>query len=229
MRRFTYYTPLVLQKVAFIIFYPLYRFFSRIDIRGREHLRGLTAPVIIALNHTHEIDVTLLPLVAGFFSPLYPIYFVANPIAKYKTFGWRSVLYGATFFRMLGGYSVYSGNKNYEIALEDHCALLRQGRTVCIFPEGKRTLDGAIAPARGGLGYLMHASKATVVPVAIDTFFEMSWTDFLLRRRKVRIIIGKPIPPQTDVRPPEVDEVEWYRRLSQHVLDCVSQMMNSSQ
>src|SRR6185369_10086479 len=101
MKRYNYYTPVLLQKIGYIVFFILYKVFLRIEIKGREHLKSIHGPIIIASNHTSELDPTVLPLVLSFFSAFYPLYFVANPVEKYKTFGWRSYIYGGKFFNML--------------------------------------------------------------------------------------------------------------------------------
>ncbi|KND47574.1 MAG: 1-acyl-sn-glycerol-3-phosphate acyltransferase [Parcubacteria bacterium C7867-006] len=220
MKKFHYYIPIFLQKVGYIVFSVLYKTFLKIEIRGKENFVGLRGPVIIAANHTSELDVTTASMLLPFFSPLLPIYFVSDPKEKFKTFGWRNYIYGGIFFNLLGGYAIHSGHKDYAISLTDHIELLKKGRTVYIFPEGKRTLDGNLSPARGGLGFLAFQSKATVVPVAINTFHALSWKVFLLRKRKVVIDILKPIKADelfiTDN--PTVDD---YRRASQLVMDVI--------
>ena len=50
--------------------------------------------------------------------------------------------------------------------------ILRQGRGVCLFPEGTRTSDGKILPFKAGLGLLCRRGKAAIVPVVIDGAFE---------------------------------------------------------
>jgi 1-acyl-sn-glycerol-3-phosphate acyltransferase len=224
MRRFKYYSPIVLQKIGYFTFYFLYKTFVSIEIKGKENLENLQKPVILAANHTSELDVTAIPLVLPFFSTFYPIYFVTNPDEEYKSFGWRSYLYGGRFFNMLGGYPVFLGQKNYAKSLKNHIELLNQKNTICIFPEGKRTLDNHLNPARGGLGYLVYATGATVVPIAIDTFFNMTLTDFFTRQRKVIITILKPIKAaellaSCGTCEPSVDEC---RGISQQVLEKIS-------
>src|ERR1035437_6979055 len=172
--KFRYYSPIILQKIGYAIFFLLYKFFVRIEICGRENLPGLSGPIILASNHASELDPPAMALALPFFSKLFPIYFVANPTEKYKTCGWRSYIYGGCFFNMLGAYPIFSGSKDYATSLTSHVALLRQYRTVCIFPEGKRSPDGNIGTARGGLGYLVHTTGATVVPIAINTFFHIT-------------------------------------------------------
>lgn len=189
MKRFYYYTPIVLQKVGFLVFWSLYRLFLRIEVRGKENLKDLPRPVILAANHTSELDVTARPIMLGLFSYLYPIYYVSNPKERYKDFGWRKYIYGGIFFNWLGGYSIYPGRKNYAFSLQNHLKLLAKNRTILIFPEGKRTPDGKIGRARGGLGYMTFYSSATVVPIAINTFYNLSWKEFFSRKRKVIITI----------------------------------------
>lgn len=224
MRKFYYYTPIFLQKVGFVVFFTLFKTFLRVEVKGREHLKDLKRPVILAANHTSELDVMASPLILGFFSYLYPIYYVSDSKEKFKSFGWRNYIYGGIFFNVLGGYSINSGHKNYAISLENHLELLKQKHTILIFPEGKRTLDGSLNPARGGLGYMVYDSKATVVPVAIDTFFNISWMDFLLRRRKVRMTILKPILGK-DLIKTKNPSVEDYQNLSNEVLSKISNVL----
>jgi 1-acyl-sn-glycerol-3-phosphate acyltransferase len=226
MKKFKHYAPLVLQKIGYILFLPVYKFFVRIEIKDRKNLEGLSGPIILASNHTSELDATAIPLVLPFFSKLSPIYFVSNPTEKFKTFGWRSYFYGGVFFNMIGAYSIFSGHKNYAISLDNHIKLLRKGRTVCIFPEGKRTLDGHVGPARGGLGYLSYVTGATVVPVVIDTFFNTTTGDFFLRRRKVTLTVCKPIPANKIISPKiKNPSVSDFRSGSQMALDEVGKVV----
>jgi 1-acyl-sn-glycerol-3-phosphate acyltransferase len=50
--------------------------------------------------------------------------------------------------------------------------LLAAGRPVVLFPEGTRSADGRIQPARGGLGMLVIKSRAPVLPVRLFGVFE---------------------------------------------------------
>ncbi|MEI6843651.1 MAG: lysophospholipid acyltransferase family protein [bacterium] len=228
MRRFFYdKTTVALQKLGYAVFFLAYKIFVSLEIKGKENIKHLTGPIILAANHTNELDVTSIPLVLPFFSPLYPIFFVMNPIEKFKTFGWRSYIYGTTFLNMLGGYSIYSGYKDYATSLEDHISILKNGGTLCIFPEGKRTRDGNLNPARGGLGFLIHTTGATVVPVVIDTFFNMSVIDFFTRRRKVVITILPPMTKQ-DIISENIENpsTEDYRGWSQKVMDKIKFALN---
>lgn len=221
MKKFYYYTPIVLQKIGYVVFSITYKFFFKIEIRGRENFANLSGPVIIATNHTSELDVTTASmLVYPEYKYLLPIYFVTDPKEKFNTFGWRNYIYGGVFFNWLGGYAIHSGHRDYSISLADHIELLKKGHTMYIFPEGKRTRDGNLNPARGGLGFLAFETKATVVPVAINTFYGLDWKVFFLRKKKVIIDVLKPISYKelfgTDE--PIVDD---FRMASQIVMDVI--------
>lgn len=59
-------------------------------------------------------------------------------------------------------------------AMRKVIGVLKEGRGVCLFPEGTRTDDGKITRLKPGFGLLCRRGKAAVVPVVIDGAFE-SW------------------------------------------------------
>lgn len=223
-RSFFYWIPIFLQKVGWLLFGAVYKMFFSLEIRGEENLIGLNRPIILASNHTSELDVTAVELTFPFISKLWPIYFVSDPKEKFKTFGWRNYLYGGVFFNLLGGYSVHSGHKNYAISLENHLRLLVKGRTVFIFPEGRRTSDGHLSVARGGLGYMVYVTGATVVPIAINTFYNVTWREFFKRKKKVIITVLKPMY-EKDLITKTNPGVEEFRGASQKVLDRIKEVL----
>jgi 1-acyl-sn-glycerol-3-phosphate acyltransferase len=81
----------------------------RLEIIGTENLKEIKGPIIIAPNHTSELDPTVIPLIFPFLSLKLPIYSVIYPIEKYKTkdWKWKRFIYGKLFFNLLGGYSTY--------------------------------------------------------------------------------------------------------------------------
>lgn len=224
MKKFYYFLPIILQKVGFFVFYTFHKVFVRIEVKGRENLVGLKKPIILASNHTSELDVTASPLILGLFSPFYPIYYITDPKEKFKSFGWRNYLYGGIFFNILGGYPVNSGFKDYEISLENFIDLIDKKNTIYIFPEGKRSVDGGLNPVRGGLGYLVYETGATVVPIVIDTFFDMSWWKYFGMRRRVTINILKPIKAEELIITNE-PHLEEYKDVSRKVMKKIEEKM----
>jgi 1-acyl-sn-glycerol-3-phosphate acyltransferase len=225
MKSYHYFLPLVLQKIGTALSWAIFLFFVHVEVRGREHLKNIKGPLILAANHTSELDVAAFSLAMPFFSRLLPLYYVANPAEKFKTFGWRSYFYGGAFFNMLGAYPIISGRHNYGISLQNHIYLIRKGRTVCIFPEGGRTRDGKLRPARGGIGYFSYITSTSVVPIAINTFFGMTWKDFFFRRKSIVITVGIPMPSY-DIVPEKNPTVADFQRGAQRVVDRIGELLN---
>lgn len=227
MNKPLYYIPIFMQKVGFVVFYVFHKTFLRLKVEGRENLKGLKTkgrPVVLALNHASELDVTISGLVLGFVSPLYPIYFVTAPQERYNSFGWRNYIYGGIFFNILGGYPIHSGYKDYETSLETFIDLLENRQTVLIFPEGKRTTDGKTGKARGGLGFMVYETGSTVVPVAVNTLYDMTWKKYFGFHRKVKISILPPILANELI---ETDEptVDDYQRASRVVMERIQEVL----
>jgi 1-acyl-sn-glycerol-3-phosphate acyltransferase len=75
--------------------------------------------------------------------------------------------------------------------------VLKQDKTVCLFPEGTRTHDGRIGKIKPGFGLISRRTGATIVPMVIDGIFE-AWprTRKLPKLGKVAVIYGDPISPE---------------------------------
>jgi 1-acyl-sn-glycerol-3-phosphate acyltransferase len=75
--------------------------------------------------------------------------------------------------------------------------VLKQGRGVCLFPEGTRSQDGKITPFKPGFGMLCRRGNAAVVPVVIDGAFEC-WPRHkkLFSHGSITICYGKAIPAE---------------------------------
>jgi 1-acyl-sn-glycerol-3-phosphate acyltransferase len=212
-----------------LTFLPVYKFFFNLEINGGKNIENLKGPLILAVNHTSELDPTVIPLVFPFLSGHLPIYSVVQPVERFRhyVFKWRRYIYTKFFFNILGGYSSHSGSKNYAISLVDHIELLKQGKTVCIFPEGERTRDGKIGEAHGGLAFLVNETNATVLPISINTFYNVSFTDFILRRKKIVVTVLPAIYKKQII--PEINPtVEDFRKGSQVVLDRIKKVFKTN-
>ena len=81
-------------------------------------------------------------------------------------------------------------------ALRKALGILAQGQVLGLFPEGARSPDGEIRPAKGGLGFLVSKARAPVVPVYIDGSFA-AWPKGAWRPRlhPIRVTYGEAITP----------------------------------
>jgi 1-acyl-sn-glycerol-3-phosphate acyltransferase len=224
MKKYHTIIPWILQKIGYILAWIVLKFFVHLEIRGKENLQDITKPLILAQNHTGELDSAIFALIWPLFSKQFPVYFVSNPKEKFHTFGWRSYIYGGAFFNMLGAYPIISGHHNYAYALQNHIFLLRKGKTVCIFPEGGRTRDGKLKPSHGGVAYLAYTTSTSVLPIATNTFYNLNWKEFFLRRRHIVVTIGKPMSYK-EVVPSKTPYVADFQAGGQRVMEAIGKML----
>ncbi|MEX0760016.1 MAG: lysophospholipid acyltransferase family protein, partial [Tistlia sp.] len=73
-------------------------------------------------------------------------------------------------------------------------ALLRQGRSVVWFPEGRRSPDGRLQPFTPGIGLLIARTGATAIPVRIRGSFQ-AWprSRRLPRPHPIGVVFGRPL------------------------------------
>jgi len=79
-------------------------------------------------------------------------------------------------------------------ALRSNFYVLKNGKCLCLFPEGLRTLNGNIVDFKTGFGILTRESGVPLVPIYLKGTFE-AWprTSRLPRRHPIKVIFGKPI------------------------------------
>ncbi len=184
--------PNILQRSIWIPTRLIFHYFIHHTILGLENLSGLKTGVVFALNHSSELDAVILPASLPFWSRFLPMFYLSRERKFYQNSGWRRYLYGGLFFKLWGAYTVDAGKKDYAVALKNHITMLNEGKSICIFPEGKVSPDGSVRKGHGGVSYLAWESGHPVVPVAIEGAWHMTLSDFLLRRRTVTIRFGKP-------------------------------------
>jgi 1-acyl-sn-glycerol-3-phosphate acyltransferase len=222
-----YILPIIFQSVIYGVTLVIFKIFCRIQFSGLENLRGLDTSrgVIFAANHSSEWDGILTRIGLPFLWQCSPMYYVAMEKKFYTDSGWRKILYGGHLFNMLGAYPVYSGHRDYAFSLQNHIAIVKGGRSLCIFPEGVRTKDGNIGIVHGGVAYLTHATHAPVVPVAISGLVNLRPIDFFLFRRKVVLHFGTPIEHLTTV--PQIHPtVANYKSGATFVMQKVAELLS---
>ncbi len=210
--------------------------FFKLEIRGGEsvdkelrdaHARG--KGLLFAANHTHELDAIFVRCMLPLSVYNFPMYYVAMTKDHYQDekFGWRRYLYGGTFFRMLGAYPAYLGMRDYQASLVHHTELLEEGRSVCIFPEGKISVN-VLKPSepKGGLGFLAVETGTNIIPVRIDGLVRIPWFKVFTFRRPQITVTYKPLLKVSDlVRSAESQAIEhgiqMYKHISQSVMNVV--------
>lgn len=144
-----------------------------------------TGGVIIAANHASFLD----PPAIG-----------ANVFHRIVRFMARDTLFKPGFPTwLLNRLAVMpiSRGKGDLAALKKAIQILKDGGCLGLFPEGTRTLDGNLQPAKGGIGFLIAKAGVPVVPAYLEGTFEAyPKGGRFLRPLKVRLRFGPAILPE---------------------------------
>ena len=75
---------------------------------------------------------------------------------------------------------------------------LKEGKMICLYPEGSRTFDGRIIDVKPGFALLSRRGKAKIIPTVIEGAFEF-WprTKKWPKPTRVSIMYGEPIEVET--------------------------------
>jgi 1-acyl-sn-glycerol-3-phosphate acyltransferase len=145
----------------------------RMKVDGREHL-PTDGPTLIVSNHVAFVD----PLLVGVAALPRPIW----TMGKQELF--ESRILNAWLSR-IGGFPVRRGSPDvWSVRMGRD--ILARGESLLVFPEGRVTRTGHMAPGFAGAGYFATRPDVTVIPAAI-------WDSQLLKG-PVRVRFGEPIP-----------------------------------
>ncbi len=181
--------------------------FFRLRTHGLQNVPTKGAFVLIS-NHQSFLD----PLFCG------------TPLKKHLHFLARDTLFTNRFFGWLlssvNTIPVRQGEADLP-AIRKVITKLKEGRSVCLFPEGTRTSDGKITPFKSGLGLLCRRGQAAIVPVVIDGAFEC-WPrhkKIFSPGSKISVCYGKTLTPE------QVKEMDD-RQLADNLTRTLRRMQN---
>ena len=158
----------------------LYMTFGRWKVIGSENVPK-TGGVILAPNHVSYSD----PPAAGC-GIRRPVHYMAK-----KELFETPVL--GFLIKSVGAFPVKRGTAD-RAALKKAIETVKNGKVICVFPEGTRSPNGNLLPAESGIGMIALKSKAPVVPVAlIDTDRLLPAHSKCFHFARVRVIYGKPL------------------------------------
>lgn len=159
---------------------PLIRLCFRFDVEGRANIPRSGAYVVIA-NHLNWLDEFALL----YLFPVEPrLHFLADPtILVTRKLQWWLV-------RTTGGFVPVVRERRGDQALFHHVdRALAVGGAVAIFPEGNYgPNEGELLPFHKGFAHFAIKAGVPVIPVAL------SGTKDLWFRKRIRVVIGKPLP-----------------------------------
>lgn len=169
-----------------------------VEVTGEERLRRVPGPAILAFNHGNSVESVVVPSMLIAHRQGEVIRFLVDwiylripllgwllrqidPIPVYtKPARWR--LFESYRLRHLGDSTLAAG-----------VAALAAGDTIGLFPEGTRNASvDRLMPGRKGLGYVVLASAAPVVPVGIDHPAK-GRLGRMPRIGRMRVTVGEPL------------------------------------
>lgn len=159
--------------------FAAYNFFG-LQVYGRENLIS-EGPALMAMNHQSYLD----PPLAAICSER-PIHFLAR----------KSLMEVPILGRLLRYLNVIPLDRDGSdmSALKTVIRLLKSGGSTIIFPEGTRTRDGRMGPARPGIGLIVAKSLAPVIPMRVFGAFDAyPRTAKFPRRAAITVVIGEPL------------------------------------
>jgi len=186
---------------------PLTHLLCRIQVCCPESLHSLNEPALFVANHVTYADpgVILAALPLRFRNKLaiamdgerirgwrYP----SEEVGPFRKAGLRTFYYLAALLFNVFPLPRQSGFRR-SFAFAGHA--MDRGYNVLIFPEGRLTENGEIAPFRNGIGVLATGLNAPVVPLKLDGLFALrqehgrKWWRLFKRRGHVSVTFGQPI------------------------------------
>ena len=175
---------------------PLARIFAHIRREGLANLEGIEPPVIFASNHQSYMDVAAIMAAL----PAKWRYRVAPAMRKeffHEHFHGRSFTNSLNYYLaalFFNAFPIPQREPGALATLRYMGDLANEGWCILIFPEGKMTRAGEIAPFQPGVGMIASRLDIPVVPVRIeglDRVLHQTWK--MARMGRVRIAFGRPL------------------------------------
>jgi long-chain acyl-CoA synthetase len=175
-----------------LVLMPLTRLFAWIHVVGRQNLAGIDGPVIFAANHQSHLDVPVIlaalpgrwrrQVAPAMAKEFFAAYFFPDQHSRGKRIR-KGLEYhlSAAFFNTFPLPQREAGARQ---TLRYAGELIGEGFSVLIFPEGKRTERGEIAPFRPGVGMMASRLGVPVVPIRLQG---------VNKPGKVTVILGAPL------------------------------------
>jgi long-chain acyl-CoA synthetase len=166
----------------------------KIEVIGKENIPK-TGSFILAANHTSHLDA-------------YWVLSILEPEQRRNTFTFAKKEHFESsstrlLVEMINSIPI-DRTGNFTFALNEGLDKLKIGCNLLIFPEGTRSKDGSLGTLRLGTAHLALRSLVPIIPIYISGGSDIYSThdsfprlfDFKnMGRRKVTIVIGKPIQP----------------------------------
>jgi 1-acyl-sn-glycerol-3-phosphate acyltransferase len=198
------------MTIVYNIFYNLAKLLARMIFSMRViHPERIveSGPLLIAVNHSSFFD----PPLAGICSRRGVYYLARKTLLKWPFFG--------PLFPAMNVIPVERDGNDMS-ALREVIKKVKDGNAVLLFPEGTRSVDGNLQPARAGIGLVIAKTGAPVLPMRIFGAYEAFPKNARrFQLSQITVVIGEPIHFTEE----EISNTsrETYQLLSNRVMDAI--------
>jgi 1-acyl-sn-glycerol-3-phosphate acyltransferase len=192
-----------------------YDMLFRGEVRGAENLPK-SGPFLIAGNHASHLD----PPMIGVHVPRQMCFFARKTLWSGKVATWWLDGVGTIPVDRDGGQDVG--------ALKRVLRALADGKVMILFPEGTRSPDGHLQPAKPGVGFIVCKTQVPVVPARIFGSFEAFGKGMSVPKfgTPLDVTFGRPISPAVYDDPKAGKE--RYQIASQRIMAEIAKLERAS-
>ena len=199
------------MTIVYNIFYTLAKLLARMFFSMRVvHPERMveSGPLIIAVNHSSFFD----PPLAGTCSRRGVYYLARKTLLKWPFFG--------PLFPAMNVIPVERDGNDMS-ALREVIKKIKEGNAVVLFPEGTRSPDGRLQPARAGIGLVIAKTGAPVLPMRIFGAYEAFPKKAKgLRATQITVVLGEPLHfTREEIENPSREN---YQILGNRVMDAIA-------
>ena len=199
------------MTLTYSIFYNLAKLVARVCFRLRVVHPGRmieNGPLILAVNHASFFD----PPLAGICSRRDVYYLARKSLLEWPFFG--------PLFPEMNVIPVEREGNDMS-ALREVIKKIKQGNGVVLFPEGTRSKDGNLQPARAGIGLVIAKTSAPVLPMRIfGSYDAFPKNAKRLHFPQITVVLGEPL--YFSDKDKETTTRGTYQKLSDRVMEAIA-------
>lgn len=193
-----------------LVLFPVIRMLTPVTVREPERLDGLPAPLIVSANHVSHLDT--------------PVVIRALPrsirnrlvVAAAKDYFYKGKVRGALVSLSLATIPFDRGPGSGE-SLDQCRALLTNGWSLLVFPEGTRSPSGELGRVRRGVAVLATATGTPVLPL-----FVHGLADVMPKGAVAPLPGGVLVDAGEVLRPGSGEDVEAFRERVEYALRALA-------
>ncbi|WP_458407847.1 lysophospholipid acyltransferase family protein [Anaerotignum sp.] len=159
-------------KLAVFLVRVWFAIMFKVEIKGKEHIPA-EGNAIICCNHYSNYD----PFAAAIYLDRLPHYIGKKELFKYKIVAWA--------LNEVGVFPIDRKAAMDMKAVKTGLKILKDGKILGIFAEGKRVKEGEEVDAKGGVALFAMKGNANVIPCAISGKYKF--------RNKITVEYGEPL------------------------------------